>query len=324
MLSSDDIPPVVLLHGEEPYLARLGVELLRKAVLAPGSEAFDFVSLAGRETTAEAVAAQASTVPMLSTRRLTVVYDFERMSPSERTKLLAYVRSPVERSCVALVSFERLSGKGKFERGVLDAAAVVDCGRLSRDVLLAVTRKMCDERGLSIEEAALDVLVDWTDGELQKIANEIGKLACYVREKGGVELRDVEFVVGTRASGLRDLARAIAMQDPGGALALFEELVDGGADAAQLVTQLYGAWTALWLMRAGGGRRARGGPGSGSYLLAGVGDLAEVSRGRTSREYASGVGSFYRADTDIRKGLDAETTVGLLVYELASCGTRDG
>jgi len=317
-LAGGDVPPVVLLHGEEPYLARLGVDLLRKSILAPGSEPFDFVSLAGRETTAEAVAAQASTVPMLSEKRLTVVYDFERMSPAERTKLLAYVRRPVESSCLALVSFERLSGKSKFERGVLDAAEVVDCGRLSSDVLLAVARRMGEERGLTIEDDALQVLADWTDGELCRMANELGKLACYVRDSKNVRLEDVEAVVGARASGLRDLAVAIARGEPGRALSLLEELLDGGADAAQMVSQLYGVWTTLWSIRAARGRRSRGGRGLGSQLLSGLPDLAGVSRTRTSREYARGIGIFYRADTDIRRGIDAAATVGLLVYELAS------
>ncbi|MBD3348033.1 MAG: DNA polymerase III subunit delta [Candidatus Eisenbacteria bacterium] len=322
LIAAGEAPPVVLMHGEEPYLARVGVDLLRKAVLAPGSEAFDFASLAGRETTAETIVSQATTAPMLSKKRLTVVYDVERMSPAERKRLLDYVKKPVESSCVALVSFERLSGKGKFERALLDSAAVVDCGRLSRDVLLSVARKMAEERGLAIEEEALLLVADWTEGELQKVANELGKLACYARESGSVGVPDVEAVVGARASSLRDLALAVAEGKPGEALALFEELVDEGANAAQLVTQLYGVWTMLWSIRAAGGGRGRG--ATGSYLLSGVPDLAGLSRARTSRDYARGVGAFYRADTEIRRGLDAETTAGLLVYELASRGRMAG
>ncbi len=321
-VAAGEVPPVVILHGEEPYLARLGVDLLRKTLLAPGSEAFDFVSLAGRETTAETVAAQASTVPMMSTSRLTVVYDFEKMSPPQRTKLLDYLKSPVEASCVALVSFGRLSGKNRFERDALGLAAVVDCGRLSRDSLLEVARRMARERDLEIGDDALSVLVDWTDGELNRIAGELGKLACYAAARGDREaqLADVEFVVGARASGLRDLARAIAEGRSGAALSLFKELVDAGADASQLVSQLYGLWTWLWSVRVSRRDRPRGYPGSGAYLLSGAPDLLELAARRTSREYARGIEHFYRADTDIRRGMPAETTVGLLVHELARAG----
>ncbi len=318
-LAAGEVPPVVVLHGEEPYLASLGVELLRKSLLAPGSEAFDFVSLAGRETTAEAVAAQASTVPMMSPYRLTVVYDFDKMSPQQRTKLLDYLKLPAEGSCVALVSFERLSGRNKFERDALALSAVVECGRLSREALLTVARKMADERGVAIADDAMSVLVDWTNGELNRIAGELGKLSCYVGARGGSEatLDDVEFVVGARASGLRELAIAIAEGRSGEALALFEELVDAGADAPQLVSQLYGLWTYLWSVRVSRGGRPRGHPGSGAYLLSGVSDLRALAARRTSRDYARGIGSFYKADTDIRRGMPAEATVGLLVYELA-------
>ena len=137
-VDSGPVPPVLVLHGEEPYLARLGVELLKQRVLAPGSEAFDFASLVGRETTAETIVAQATTAPMLSEMRLTVVYEFERMNPSQKTKLLEYVARPSEATCLALVSYERLAGSNKFERAVLSSAAVVDCARAAGDLLVSL------------------------------------------------------------------------------------------------------------------------------------------------------------------------------------------
>ncbi|MCD4689837.1 hypothetical protein K8S17_00080, partial [bacterium] len=165
-LAAGDIPPVLLFHGEEPYLARLGVRLLRRTVLAPGSEAFDFVSLSGRETTAEAIVSQAGTVPMLSERRLTVVYEFDGLSPAQRTKLVEYVRAPYDSSCLALVSFIRLSGRNKFEQGLLSAATVIECGSLGPEALTSLVSKMARERDITIDADALSVLLDWTSGDL--------------------------------------------------------------------------------------------------------------------------------------------------------------
>jgi DNA polymerase-3 subunit delta len=315
-LKDDSVPPVLVLHGEEPFLARLGVDLLKKHVLAPGSEAFDFVSLAGREATADTVAAHAATAPMLSPRRLTVVYEFERMNPSERSKLLDYAADPVENSCLALVSFERLSGKNKFERTILSTAAVVECARPAPEILGQLVAKMAKERGKTLEQDALEALVDWTEGSLNRIANELDKLACFLEERTSITLDDVEQAVGARASTLRDLAVAIASREAGDALALLEELVDGGMEPAQLVSQLHGLWVSLWIARGGG----RGGGGYGGWrqggLLSGVPDVRELARVRSSREYAAGVERFYRADMDIRRGMPPVPTVSLLVYDL--------
>jgi len=309
------LPPVLVFHGEEPFLASLGVDLLKKRLLPPGGEAFDFVSLSGKETTAEAIAAHAATVPMLSERRLAVVYEFLGLAPSQRTQLLAYVRDPVPSACVALVGFERLTGKNKFERELLDAAESVDCGRATGEHLAAIVERMAEKRGHDIEPEAVSALADWTDGRLNRIANELDKLACFTEDGAAIGLTDVESVVGARTSGLRDLAVAVASQDAGGALALLDELVDGGMDAAQVVSQLYGFWISLWLARAGGGAR-----GAGSYgrLWSDRSELIELASRRTSREYARGVGRFYRADVDIRRGMPPVPTVGLLVYELAT------
>ena len=319
LLAGDELPPVLVFHGEEPFLESLGVDLLKKRLLTEGSEAFDFVSLTGRETTAEAIAAHAATVPMLSERRLTVVYEFEGLAPSQRTQLLVYARNPVPSSCVALVSFERITGKNKFEREILELAAPIDCGRPSDEQLTAVVRRMAEKRGRGIEDEAIEALIDWTDGKLNRIANELDKLSCFSDEEGTLGLGDVEQVVGARTSSLRDLAEAIAEREVGRALALLDELVEGGMDEAQLVSQLYGFWISLWLARSGrGGTRRSPGGWSQGRLWSGKSDVARLAGGRTSREYARGVDRFYTADVDIRRGMPPRPTVGLLVYELAS------
>ena len=318
-LTGGSLPPVLVFHGEEPFLAGLGVDLLKKHLLSPGSEAFDFVSLSGRETTAEAIAAHAATVPMLSEKRVTVVYEFLGLAPTQRTQLLAYVRKPVASACVALVSFERLTGKNKFERELLDTAEPVDCARASGKQLVAIVKRMSRKRGREIEDEAVSALVDWTDGRLNRIANELDKLDCFAPEGSLIGLSEVETVVGARTSGLRDLALAIGERETGRALALLDELADGGMDEAQLVSRLYGFWIALWLARtgSGGGRRGYAG-GSYDRLWSNRGELVELALSRTSREYARGVGRFYRADVDIRRGMPPRPTVGLLVYELTA------
>jgi DNA polymerase-3 subunit delta len=314
-LESGRIPPVIVLHGEEPYLTRLGVEILRRRVLAPGGEAFDFASLAGREATAEAIVAQVTTAPMLSEKRLTVVYEFERLNPSQKTKLLEYVDRPSEASCLALVSYERLSGSSKFERSVLASATVVDCARPTGDLLASLVRRMSEERGAAIDDAALSALVEWTGGSLNRIANELDKLSCFARDGRPIGLPDVEEVVGTRTSGVRDLATAIARGDVGEALGFLQELSDGGMDEAQLVSQLFGFWIALWRERL----RGRGGSGRWSGHrgpAVRTPELAVLAAARTSREYANGVARFYAADTEIRRGVPPGPVIGLLVYEL--------
>jgi DNA polymerase-3 subunit delta len=315
------VPHVLLFHGEEPFLARLGVRLLKKRLLAPGAEAFDFSSLSGRETDVGAIATHAATAPMLSEGRLTVVYEFERLSPSQRTKLLEYIAAPAQTGCLALVSLQRLAGKNKFERQVLASTAVVDCGRPPSGLLADVVRRMAGERGKQIEEGALSLLVQWTDGQLTRIGNEIDKLVSFVQDRESISTADVEAVVGAKASSLMDLTAAIAGRDTGSALALVDELMEHGMDAAQVVSQLYGAWMSLWRSRVGrrGAGRAEGRSRPPRAQPSGAKpSMREMAVARTSREYARGVEHFYRADVGIRRGMPPEATVRLLVYDLAS------
>jgi DNA polymerase-3 subunit delta len=311
-LAAGTVPPVVLFHGNEPYLASLGVALLRKRLIAPGSDAFDFVSLTGRDATAEAIAAHASTAPMLSERRLTVVYEFDALTPSQRAKLVAYLDRPVPSSCLALVSFELLSRGTRFERDVLSRSAVVECGRVSGKTLDALVGRMAGERGREVDDAAAAALVDAADGSLGRIASELDKLACFVPEGRPIGRADVEEAVGVRASDVRDLAVAVAEGDLGRALSLAAGLLDQGVEAAQLVSQMWSHWVGLWSARV----RAGGAPGGPGRVWDGVGNAGELAGRRTSREYAAGVRSFLRADVDIRRGAAGPATVAGLLYDL--------
>ncbi|MBD3367714.1 MAG: DNA polymerase III subunit delta [Candidatus Eisenbacteria bacterium] len=302
----DALPGVMLFHGEESFLARVGVRLLRKALVAPGSEAFDLSTFSGREATAEAVISHASTAPMLSARRLVVVYEVDRMSPSERTKLARSLDAVPEGVCLALVSYGRLSGRAAWERRLLDGAAVVDCGRPSREVLAGLVARMAEDRGRAIDEPAASLLIDWTESDLSRISNELDKLAAYAEPDRPITQQDIESVVGERASDFRDLAEAVGRRDLGRSLGLAGELVRGGMAPAQLVSQLYAFWISLWETRAGGGGRSR----------AGVRNMRALAAERTSRDYARGVRSFLEADVGIRKGLEGEALLDVLVYEL--------
>jgi DNA polymerase-3 subunit delta len=324
-LAEGSVPPVLVFHGEEPFLASLGVDLLKRHLISPGSEAFDFVSLSGSETTAEAIAAQASTVPMLSERRLAIVYEFLGLAPSQRAKLLDYVSKPVPSSCVALVSFERLNARNKFESALLEACEPVDCGRPSADQLDTLVRRMFERRGREIDDDAVSTLLEWTDGHLNTISNELDKLDCFAETGAPIGLADVEAVVGVRSSGLRDLALAVAEGRTGAALALLDELADGGLDEAQLVSRLFGFWISLWLARSSrGGASRRGFAFSRDQMVTDRRFLRELASGRTSRDYARGVGCFYQADVDIRRGMPPRPTVGLLIYELTAGARQRG
>jgi DNA polymerase-3 subunit delta len=305
-VKADEIPRVILFHGEEPFLTRVGVRVLRRALITPGSEAFDLSSFSGREATAEAVISHASTAPMLSSRRLVIVYEPDNMSPSERTKLSRSLESVPDGVCLALVCYERLGGRSDFERRVLDAAVAVDCGKPSRDTLGELVGRMAEERGSSIDGEAASLLIDWTESDLSRIANELDKLVSFTGPDRAVGLEDIEAVVGERASDFRDLALAVARRELGRSLGLAAELVRGGVAPAQLVSQLYTFWMSLWETRVGGGGRSR----------AGIGGMRELSAERTSREYARGVKSFLAADIGIRQGLEGEAVLDVLVYDL--------
>jgi DNA polymerase-3 subunit delta len=114
------IAPVYLIHGEEAFLKEEAVASLREAVLGPGGEQsspWSLTALEGGSTTLSEILDAARTLPMLSSRRLVLVKDAERIRDSEAAPLREYLKNPCPTTCLAFVA----RGKPDFRKAVFRA-----------------------------------------------------------------------------------------------------------------------------------------------------------------------------------------------------------
>ncbi len=249
-------PAVALLHGPEPLLLDDAVSVLSAAIFAdPSSGAFDREVLDGRETTAEAVARSAMTLPFLAPRRLVVIRHAEALAARNHETLLAYLAAPSPSTCLLLLAAESLRADRarKTDHWLLQAVPAGSVIELTPQRGQALERSLQQRArldGLEVSDEAVRLLIQLVGDDLGLLLGEARKAAL----AGGPDNRrvgvgEVSAVVGEhRVSDLFDLVRAVERGERGRAQTLLDQLLRAGEEPLRLLGFLGGelrtAWTA--------------------------------------------------------------------------------
>ncbi|HXI94144.1 MAG TPA: DNA polymerase III subunit delta [Blastocatellia bacterium] len=292
------IGPLYLFLGEEQYLQERALRLLHNTV----DEALRVFNVSvfsigsdngnGSKTTAAMVIDAANQMPMMSSRRIVVVREFDKIKEDEQELVLAYLKNPAPTTTMV---FQAVSPD---KRRKLTAALMKTCAVMTFDLLdesraSRWAEERLKERGCSIEPGALRLLIGLVGTGLTRLVNELEKLAAYA-DGGAINSATVQELV-PRASehtswelwdaiNARDRKRALKLMerllDDSDALPILgslaslyrrlltgKELVEGGA-SSQEITKATGQWSQTFLNRL---RRA-----SRSEIVHGLRRIAEV------------------------------------------------
>ena len=97
-----DPQPVYVLHGDEDFLKRRVLAVLRSRILGEGEAEFSFSSHAGDKASFATVVDELGTLPFLSQHRLVAVENADPFVTKNRAALEKYVTAPAARGVLVL------------------------------------------------------------------------------------------------------------------------------------------------------------------------------------------------------------------------------
>lgn len=246
-----DLDLVYVLASDHPLLLERTLSAIRAAAVPPAMAGFNVDVLEGRLTAARITAA-ANTLPMMSPRRLVLVRDLAPTEADELARLLDYLAAPSPTTVLVAVT-SKLDRRLKFyaaagKRGWLH---VLEAPRN----LGAWLKAEAQARGVAIEPAAANRLLDAVGSDLSRLALTLDQLAVYAGDRA-ITVDDVEdLVADTREHTVFQLSDAIGDGQLTAALAAAASLCDQRQSPIGVVTLLARHVRQLGLVQAG---RARG------------------------------------------------------------------
>ncbi len=131
-----------------------------------------------------------NTMPVFCDRK--IVYLDLRMARSSDIKngknIEEYLKNPSS-SSILVVNIGNNSTLKCFD---LKSLCLVDCDRLSFNIVSLKIKQLVEKSGKSINSEAIKLLYDYTLGDLAKIIVELQKLCAYIGERKDIQIQDIQ------------------------------------------------------------------------------------------------------------------------------------
>jgi DNA polymerase-3 subunit delta len=177
-----------ILKGEDEYLLSHAYELIKEACnielpelnLLAFKEDIDF----------DSVVKALETLPIFVERKLIYVKLTSKDFKNE-SRLEEYLKN-INTTSVLVVSV----GNTGYLKNLEKYFEIVDCNRLSKDIILPFVVNELKKYSKSINKDACELLCDYTNCDLSKITNELTKCVSYIGDRTIIEINDIMLLVG--------------------------------------------------------------------------------------------------------------------------------
>lgn len=248
-LRSNQVPALILLCGQEPYLVQQAARSVRQAVLPDDKDDFNDNQFYGKEAAAEQILEAAMTFPVFAKKRLVTVKDAHQLPAAELEKLLPYLQNPVPETCLLFIA-DKIDNRRKFFQDFKKSGVLVEFKPLSDREIPQYIRDSLNQRDVKISADAVDLFCSMVGGNLHEVHAELDKLLTYIGTATLIDIKDVQAVVSRgRAENIFALGTAVGRGDTAKALALTKRLSAAGEAPLKILSLLVRHFRQLWKVR---------------------------------------------------------------------------
>ncbi len=213
---------VYLLYGDEPYLKKQYRDRMKESIT--GSDTMNFSYYEGEKLNVKEIIEMADTLPFFSEKRLIIIENsgFFKRSNEE---FAAFVSTLPDYLVLVFIE-EAIDERNKLFKAVKKEGYVSLMNQQTEAVLIKWIGKCFKEKGMTIESAAVKLLLDKTGASMILIKAEIDKVISYCGARNEVKTTDIEAICSTvTVSKIFDMITAIAIKRQQDALKLYYDLL---------------------------------------------------------------------------------------------------
>ncbi len=240
-LEKNEISAVYIFAGDQTFLMDQALEKLKKKVLG-GSADFNFSLFHGDSSPSNEIINCAKTYPMLSTMRMVVVKNADKLPANEILSLESYLLSPTPSTCLVLILQEEKKLSLQNKKNVVLVRFVLDTKDLGKTI-----KEEARKHGYEITKDAADMLVSLVGDNLLTINAELQKLAISAGTRKQIESQDVQQLTEkVQFEDVFQLINAISEKNKKKALKLLLELESKNEDPLSILNKISWRFRLIW------------------------------------------------------------------------------
>lgn len=206
--------PIYILMGEESFFIDTLCDMLATTVLTEEEQAFNQITLYGRDCDAGTVINCARQVPMMGGQSVVIVKEAQQMKSLD--KLSLYTSSPVSSTILVICHKEKsIDKRSSLYKSSMKSGVVLESVRPRDYEIGSWLTSYLSGRGLNLSAKALSMLTENLGTDISKIASEVSKLILALPE-GTQQINDthIEQHIGiSKEFNNYELSNAIIARD---------------------------------------------------------------------------------------------------------------
>lgn len=190
-----ELEPVYFLMGEESYYIDKISERFSKSVLSDEEQAFNQITLYGKETTVDQVISESKQFPIGSEKRVVILKEAQHIKKIEL--LDGYINDP-QRSTILVICYKGKSvdKRKKIGKNLNSKCVVFESKKIYENQIPDWISNYVNENGYTIEITATRIISDYLGNDLAKITNELGKLFLLIKKNEQITTKLIEYNIG--------------------------------------------------------------------------------------------------------------------------------
>lgn len=205
--------PVYWFEGEEEYFIDKAIDYAEHNILNESESSFNLSVFYGKDANWADIINACRRYPMFAERQVVVLKEAQQMREVE--KLEAYIENPLD-STVFVVSYKekKLDARKKFAKLIKEKGVLLTTKKIYDSQLPEWTQELLQEKGLTIIQKGLALLIDHIGNDLTRIENEIDKLSVNLGKRKNITEDDIEKYIGvSKDYNVFELQSALAAKD---------------------------------------------------------------------------------------------------------------
>ncbi|WP_053957585.1 DNA polymerase III subunit delta [Inediibacterium massiliense] len=242
-LKNKQLKNLYLLYGTEYYLMDHTMDTLKKGIVDPSFEQFNYQMIDGKEANINRIINACETLPFMGNKRMVVVKDLEcftgkrnNISEEEEKNLLEYFKNIPDTTYLFFVSKQDVDQRKKIVKAIKSYGDIIVCSKLLEKDVYKWIQKSFHKYNKEIKDREIVLLVEmigYLDKNSQKtledLDQEIHKLCSYVGDRKTILKDDIEILAPkTIENNIFALVEAIGTKDVEKALYLFNDMIMEG------------------------------------------------------------------------------------------------
>lgn len=247
--------PIYWLEGEEDYHIDKVINYAEQHILSESESSFNLSVFYGKDANWADVVNACRRYPMFAERQVVLLKEAQQMREIE--KLETYVENPLA-STVLVISYKekKLDARKKFAKLIKENGVLLSTKKMYDSQLPEWTQGLLQQKGFTITQKGLALLVDHIGNDLSRIENEIDKLSVNLGKRTTITEDDIEQYIGvSKDYNVFELQAALASKDLARSIQIIQyfEANPKAAPIQLVLPSLYSFFSKVFMIFGAGG-----------------------------------------------------------------------